>query len=65
MKQRTGTVLGFVLLISGALGAVGSIVLYPLVGALLGAFATVLTLLFVVSGVLGTILVGWSEQRPR
>ncbi|MCA1006645.1 hypothetical protein LCL87_13035 [Rhodococcus hoagii] len=65
MNRRAGTVLGFALLILGALGTLGSIFFYPLVGLLLGAFASVLTLLFVVVGVLGAILVGWSENQPR
>lgn len=65
LNRRSGNVLGFALLFLGALGTVGSIFLYPLVGLLLGAFASVLTLLFVVVGVLGAIVIGWSENQPR
>jgi hypothetical protein len=65
LNRRAGNGLGFTLLILGVLGTLGSIFFYPLVGLFLGAFASVLTLLFVVVGVFGVILVGWSESRPR
>lgn len=65
MNRGARTVLGFVLLTVGALGTLGSVFFYPLFGMLLGSFASVLTLSFVVVGVIGTIVIGGSEGRTH
>lgn len=65
MNRGPSTALGFVLFTLGTLGTLGSILFYPLVGLLLGAFASMLPPLFVVLGVVGIILAGGAGQAPR
>ncbi|WP_146176460.1 hypothetical protein [Rhodococcus sp. OK519] len=65
MNRGPGTAVGFALFALGTLGTLGSILFYPLVGPLLGAFASMLPPLFVVIGVVGILLVGGAGKGSR